>query len=865
MTKIDTVLLTICRFTIGGVVVAAPWWLGGVLPSTQVGLQYGILVAILLLSVRLLATRSPTLATDAVRIPVAMIPLFGFLLLGIAQYAFPANRQHGPPDVLPEISLPAIESNQLSLYPRATLVETTRYAAYVTVFVIVVCCFATAGSQRILYTVVALNGMALAFFGIVQRLSWNGKLFWSIELTHGGTPFASYVNRNNAAGYLNLALACAVGMLYATTRELRPGGPGIVARITQFIGQLNERFLLALVACGVIFVGILFSLSRGGLLAALVAILVTLAVTFKGKSRLHLLVASGAVALLLLASYSLINWLDPSRALESRFQEVVIDDISRNGRIQHWKIAIETGLDHGTTGTGLGTHRYSHLAYRRKLFEHWAVNADNQFVELFVDAGVIGIFLLLTEIALLWYAIRRVSRSPGGTDPIAIISVFALSSQLTIGVFDFGISLPGNAMTAAAVFAMLVARDLNLRRPQSTRGIPGMVAVVLLLLVVSGVSLFQLRTTAAADESRRSIDRFLSHEDPWNHTVSETDDLIRTATASLANDLDNAELHTAVAQLWMNRYRQQAYIKLDASEQNDRYSPEMIWDGTSPTILHRIASRQRLAGRSVEAIRTTPEILNNIPNAVKHFRLASAACPVLPYVDIDVARLAILADENINESVENPAGHCLNAVVRVPSDLSVLYSAGLIACYEESDDACFAVWRRYCELFPNAANRGQVHNRNMETMFTTLCERFSTDEIIDRVMPDNGKFFPRFLQTQVARRKFAESTLTLYEKMLSSVDAHPQPDSADWHITRATALAFLERRDDAIAEYRLSFVMDDEQMRGRLGLVQYLRSIGRLDEAYDEATICQSLNPDREDIAKLVDQLRSERHRQIPK
>jgi hypothetical protein len=66
----------------------------------------------------------------------------------------------------------------------------------------------------------ATSGAALAFFGIAQQLRWQGKLYWMIPLGEGASPFASYVNRNHAASYLNLTLACAVGFaIWAFSRK----------------------------------------------------------------------------------------------------------------------------------------------------------------------------------------------------------------------------------------------------------------------------------------------------------------------------------------------------------------------------------------------------------------------------------------------------------------------------------------------------------------------------------------------------------------------------------------------------------------------------------------------------------------------
>jgi hypothetical protein len=142
--------------------------------------------------------------------------------------------------------------------------------------------------------VVALNGAALAFFGLVQQLTWNGQLFWSIPLTRGGAPFASYVNRNNAAGFLNMCLACAVGLTvwglvhnsYAAWRRgiVRPDSEatdssnhcqGLILRVAAVTlsgdapaaagpPELRHR-ALGLTAAGCIAAGVFSSLSRGGM------------------------------------------------------------------------------------------------------------------------------------------------------------------------------------------------------------------------------------------------------------------------------------------------------------------------------------------------------------------------------------------------------------------------------------------------------------------------------------------------------------------------------------------------------------------------------------------------------------------------
>ena len=60
-----------------------------------------------------------------------------------------------------------------------------------------------------------MNGLALAVFGLVQRLLSNGKMFWRWE-SPNPSFFSSFIYKNHAGAYLDLALAvtCALAAWY---------------------------------------------------------------------------------------------------------------------------------------------------------------------------------------------------------------------------------------------------------------------------------------------------------------------------------------------------------------------------------------------------------------------------------------------------------------------------------------------------------------------------------------------------------------------------------------------------------------------------------------------------------------------------
>jgi O-antigen ligase len=118
--------------------------------------------------------------------------------------------------------------------------------------------------------------MSLAFFvsifGILQHLTFNGKLYWFRVMRYGGLPFGPYVNRNHFAGFAELLIP--------------------VALVPLFLGKVRrERLFLVVLFAIVPIVALLLSASRGGIvsLAVEMVILFLLLLVRRVRGR-HMLV-----------------------------------------------------------------------------------------------------------------------------------------------------------------------------------------------------------------------------------------------------------------------------------------------------------------------------------------------------------------------------------------------------------------------------------------------------------------------------------------------------------------------------------------------------------------------------------------------
>src|SRR5690606_25212006 len=186
-----------------------------------------------------------------------------------------------------------------------------------------------------------------------------GKLYWTIPLELGGQPFAAFVNRNNAAEYLSMCLAGALG-LWATSRLSRPT-PTLEHRRPATPHDLIAR--VPGTAWGVmvllLFGGVLATLSRAGALSAVVGVL--LVGVWAGAGRRTSMFILPLLGIIVAAGI----WIGVSNQaapLRTRLQ-TLSNSYSTDGRIQHWTDMRQAVRDFPEWGTGFGTYRYANKLY----------------------------------------------------------------------------------------------------------------------------------------------------------------------------------------------------------------------------------------------------------------------------------------------------------------------------------------------------------------------------------------------------------------------------------------------------------------------------------------------------------------------
>ena len=100
------------------------------------------------------------------------------------------------------------------------------------------------------------SAFGVSFIGILQKLTWNGKLYWIREGTYGDNVFGPFVNRNSYAAFAGTMVPVAVCMGLAALWRRQQGREDSLPRLALWV-------FAAITTGG----GVFFSLSRGGILA----------------------------------------------------------------------------------------------------------------------------------------------------------------------------------------------------------------------------------------------------------------------------------------------------------------------------------------------------------------------------------------------------------------------------------------------------------------------------------------------------------------------------------------------------------------------------------------------------------------------
>ncbi len=328
----------------------------------------------------------------------------------------------------------------LSLHPDATAERLFWFGALLLAFLVVRARARDAEAYRLHRGALFALFLALALFGLAQRLSWNGRMFWIGPALEAARPFGPYVDCAHFAGVMELAAPWLLGWAWSRTRRLGRRGWRDPATLAAWGGAA------ATVTAGVA------SESKAGaaLIAAGVSVVFVFGIARRGR---RLLAAAAVLAVLLGAGALLLQTALGARARS--FLAVSREGIGESSRIQAWRSALPMIADFPATGVGMGAFRDVFPRYLRAGEAGYWDRLHNDYLEVVVEGGIpAGALVLLLAAGFSRRAFRGWRRARKGERTARLGLLAGLAALALHAAVDFNHQIPANALLFVAAAAL---------------------------------------------------------------------------------------------------------------------------------------------------------------------------------------------------------------------------------------------------------------------------------------------------------------------------------------------------------------------------------------------------------------------------
>jgi O-antigen ligase len=290
---------------------------------------------------------------------------------------------------------------------------------------------------RALLATAALMGVA----GILgNRIHPQGDtLWWIIPVPHGlPGPMGGFMNRNHFAGF------CAI---------LAPAATALAVQDIQHRRILPA--LLNLASTIVLSMGVLFSLSRGGMVALAAGCASLLLIGLLRGNPATRVLTSLATVLLAVSSVIVVQRHDDilERALSLRDPAA---EQSLQTRLGAWRDSVHIWRQYPLLGAGPNAFRTVYPQHRRSSERDARDFAENEYVQWLAETGIAGLLLfLLFAGKLIRTACLALRTTPAGQLAIPAAAAGALAAAAAHALVDFPMHLPLYAITLASMTGML--------------------------------------------------------------------------------------------------------------------------------------------------------------------------------------------------------------------------------------------------------------------------------------------------------------------------------------------------------------------------------------------------------------------------
>ncbi|MCU1266130.1 MAG: hypothetical protein JWM21_2448 [Acidobacteria bacterium] len=370
---------------------------------------------------------------------ILQLPLLGMAGLGLFQLLSLRNTNTGG-----VLATSAVRT--LSLDPNATRLVIVQITTLLIFFAASLVFIDTPHRLRIIVRTIAIFGFVLAIFGMTQSFTSPTKVYWMRELAQS-TAFGPFINRHHFAGYMELALAVPLGLLFSGAIE-------------------GEKKLLYVFAVGMMGVALILTNSRGGIISLIGEVMfLVVIVGFRRKHRarepeekqrrVRSGVTRAALALSLIVGILAATVFFGGEQALSRFVGSVNTDDPTTGRAHFWNVTIDIIRAHPFIGTGLGAFGVIYTRYDSHNGLYRLEQAHNDYLQVLSDGGLIGALLgLFFIVALFRMGLQRRETGDEFRRGVATGALAGCFAVLVHSFFDFTLHTTSNALLFLVLAAL---------------------------------------------------------------------------------------------------------------------------------------------------------------------------------------------------------------------------------------------------------------------------------------------------------------------------------------------------------------------------------------------------------------------------
>jgi O-antigen ligase/tetratricopeptide (TPR) repeat protein len=799
-----------------GTILFAPLALGSIDPKFEMVLQIATALCAAMFGIKLTLYPETRFVKSWIYLP--MLGFIGLAALQLVPLPQGAVASISPETLsvkreflsdLPDVSQ-AIQKLRLSFYAEPTLRQLRQVLMVSAIFVMVLNQFRTLAKIKTMLIALSCLGAFSSALALAQVISGTEYIYWFIYSGGGHAHGGTFANHSHFAQFTNLCIGAMLSLLFLLIHEQL--GPHY--RATDFFDRLRTeqgRPMLLLIAAIILStIAVPVSLARAGTIALLIAGILTVSLYSLqnregGFGWVGSMMATVVLAIIFYFAFDHVT----KRYADLRDLEPA------TGRWAMVQGCLDCWRQFPMVGIGLGAFRYVYPRYDRLHDYAFATHAENEYAQLLMETGVIGMAMIVLFMVLVFAAYFRAVRHRAS--PYAVVAIglgFGWIAILIQSASDFGQHMPGVALVTASVAALLVsitraaAYDPARHQPAGWPVLRGLVTVG----VIAGGALASMSAISIFRADAR-----------WLRVLAQEDSIIR----------DN----------WQ--------VEPDRAIRLLKDAEEVVQIRPNSTIYRHLLNEFRLRAATMVRDPATGAILLNdrltegIGQLVREIDLTRVLCPTYgPAVaSAGGVRLFYLEDSSGGPLIEK-------ALILAPNDVTVLRMAAQLAASRGEWEKTMEILRHQIAVQPGTRTEA----------IELLVRRFHRPELAIQLIGSSpgADYLVRTLeQIKAEPALIAEARRNLI-KLLIEQSAARVALPGDF-LAIAAEYARLGENPNAEAWYQKAVNSSAADGATRLQYAEFLDRIGRTDDALKQIDVVLSIEPFNDRAANLKHQLRQPR------